>query len=87
MSEEWLLTVADVAEALGCTLDHVEALIANAQLAATSAPVRRITHTELRRFVTSMQSTALALGVSPLPVSSLLASQPIRVRDEHESAR
>jgi excisionase family DNA binding protein len=86
MSEEWLLTIADVAETLGCSLDQVETLIAEEKLAVAPGPIRRVAHTELREFVTSMQSGALALGVTPLPVQSLLASQPVRIRHEDETA-
>lgn len=86
MSEDWLLTVADLAETLGCSLDQVETLIAEEKLAVVPGPIRRVAHTELRRFVTSMQNGALALGITPLPVPSLLASQPVRIRHEDESA-
>jgi excisionase family DNA binding protein len=85
MIEEWLLTMADVAESLGCSIQFVEKLVADGKLSIAPGHVSRIAHSELRKFVTSMQSEALALGVSPLPVTSLLASQPIHVDHEDET--
>lgn len=87
MTDDWLLTLPDVAEALDCSHDDVRALIANAQLAVIPGASRRVAHSELRRFVAHMQSSALALGVSPLAVPSLVASQPVGVGDENQTAR
>lgn len=79
MTNDWLLTLSDVAESLGCSHDHVVTLIAEGQLAVAPGTARRVGHAELRRFVAHMQSRALALGVTPLAVPSLMASQPIPV--------
>jgi hypothetical protein len=87
MTDEWLLSLPDVAESLGCSHDDVAALIAGAKLAVAPGTALRVAHSELRRFVAHMQSSALALGVSPLSVPSLVASQPIRVGDEDQAAR
>jgi hypothetical protein len=87
MVNDWLLSLPDVAESLGCSHDDVVALIAGAELAVAPGTIRRVAHSELRRYVAHMQSSALALGVSPLSVPSLVASQPIRVGDEDQAAR
>jgi hypothetical protein len=87
MNADWLLTVSDVAESLGCSHDDVAALIAGGELEVAPGAPRRVAHSELRRFVAHMQSSALALGVSPLSVPSLVASQPIRVDHEDHTAR
>ena len=86
MTEDWLLSLPDVAESLGCSLDDVVALIVSAELAVAPGPTRRVAHSELRRYVAHMQSSALALGVLPLSSPSLVASQPIRIRDENQAA-
>jgi hypothetical protein len=87
MTDDWLLSLSDVAESLGCSHDDVATLIARGELAVTPGPHRRVAHSELRRFVAHMQSSALALGIYPLAVPSLVASQPIRVGDEDQTAR
>lgn len=87
MTDDWFLTLTDVAESLGCTHDHVVGLITNAELVTAAGAPRRVAHSELRRYVAHMQSSALALGVTPLTVPSLMASQPIRVRHEDDTAR
>lgn len=87
MNDDWLLSLADVAESLGCSHDRVVELIASAELEIADGTTRRVAHSELRRFVAHMQSRALALGVSPFSVPSLVASQPIHVRDEDQTAR
>jgi hypothetical protein len=83
---DWLLSLPDVAESLGCSHDDVATLIARGELEVAPGTARRVAHSELRRFVGQMQSSALALGVSPLPVPSLMASQPIGVGDEDQTA-
>lgn len=82
MAEEWLLTVTDVADALGCRHDDVLALIAREELALVPGRTRRISHSELRSFVLRMQTDSLALGRNPLGTPSLLASQPVGIFDD-----
>lgn len=78
MNDEWLLTVTDVADALGCGHDDVIALIALDELAFIPGRRRRVAHSELRAYVARMQIDALALGRRPLGQPSLIASQPFR---------
>lgn len=84
---DWLLSLPDVAESLGCTHDDVATLIARGDLGVAPGTTRRVAHSELRRFVAHMQSSALTLGVYPLSVPSLIASQPIGVGDEDHTTR
>jgi hypothetical protein len=81
MTDEWLLTVADVAESLGCTHDDVLALVSLDELTFVPGRRRRIAHSELRGYVARMQEDALALGRHPRGKPSLIASQPIAVDD------
>ena len=87
MNDDWLLSFPDVAESLGCSLDDVATLIARRDLEVVPGTTNRVTHSELRRFVAHMQSSALALGVAPLSVPSLLASQPIPFVEQDHTAR
>jgi excisionase family DNA binding protein len=82
MNDEWLLTVTDVAEALGSCHDDVMALVALGELEFAPGRRRRIAHSELRAYVARMQIDALALGRKPLGEPSLIASQPIRANDD-----
>jgi excisionase family DNA binding protein len=82
MNDEWLLTVADVADALGSCHDDVIALIALGELEFVPGRRRRIAHSELRAYVARMQTDALALGRKPLGEPSLIASQPIRTNND-----
>jgi hypothetical protein len=84
---DWLLSLPDVAESLGCSHADVAALIARGDLEVAPGTTHRVAHSELRRFVGHMQSSALALGVSPLSIPSLTASQPIGVGDEDQTTR
>jgi len=84
---DWLLSLTDVAESLGCTHDEVATLIARGDLGVAPGRPRRVAHSELRRYVGHMQSSALALGFSPFSVPSLMASQPIGVSDEDQTTR
>jgi excisionase family DNA binding protein len=79
MTDEWLLTVADAADSLGCSDDEVLALISLDELAFVPGRRRRIAHSELRAYVARMQGDALALGRHPRGKPSLIASQPIAV--------
>lgn len=76
MSDEWLLSIADVADALGCGRSTVLDMIDRGELAVVPGRRIRIAHSELRTFVEHMQRGALSLGIEPVGEPGLLASQP-----------
>lgn len=83
MSDEWLLSLSDVAEALGCGRTTVLELIDRGDLVVAPGRRLRVAHSELRAFVEHMQSGALSLGVEPIGEPGLLASQPTGLLHEH----
>ncbi len=87
MSDEWLLSLADVAEALRCTRDEVTVLIARRDLATIPGRHPRVAHTELVRFVAEAQRAALALGQDPIFEPSLIALRPAVFLDDDRPDR
>jgi excisionase family DNA binding protein len=84
MTEEWFLTLTDVADALACTRGQVDELIERGELTLAPGRQRRIAHSELCAFVTRIQSDAMALGVEPFFTPSLVASRPTTIVDNHD---
>ena len=76
MTEEWLLTVADVAEVLGISKDEVSSFIARNELTVTPGRRIRIAHSAVVEFVTTMQQDALTLGRELDFEPSIIASRP-----------
>lgn len=83
MSDEWLLSITDVAEALGCGRTTVLELIERGELDVVPGRRLRVAHSALRAFVEHMQNGALSLGVEPIGVPGLLASQPTGLLNDH----
>jgi excisionase family DNA binding protein len=83
MVEEWMLTVADVAEVLGTSRERVAGLIARDELRVVPGRKIRVTHTAVAEFVASRQRDALMLGQEPDFAPSILGLRPAIVIDEH----
>jgi excisionase family DNA binding protein len=83
MTEEWMLTVADVAEVLGTSREHVAGFIARDELRVEPGRKIRIAHAALAEFVASRQRDALMLGQEPDFVPSILGLRPASVVDEN----
>ena len=83
MAEEWILTVADVAEVLGTSRERVAGLIARDELRVVPGRKIRVTHTAVAEFVASRQRDALMLGQEPDFVPSILGLRPAIVIDEN----
>jgi hypothetical protein len=83
MSEEWMLTVADVAEVLGTSREIVAGFIAREELSVVPWRRVRVTHTAVAEFVAARQRAALMLGQEPDFAPSILGSRPPAVTDEN----
>ena len=83
MTEEWLLSVADVAEVLGTSREHVASFIASERLTVIPGRRTRVAHSALVEFVAEMQRDALMLGRDPDFTPTLLASRPGAVVDNN----
>jgi excisionase family DNA binding protein len=83
MTEEWMLTVADVAEVLGTSREKVAGFIARCELPVAPGRKVRITHTAVVEFVNAMQRDALTLGREPDFVASIVGSQPSAIVDDN----
>lgn len=83
MTEEWMLTVADVAEVLGTSRERVAGFIAREELLVVPGRKIRVTHAALAEFVASRQREALMLGQDPDFVPSILGLRPATVIDEN----
>lgn len=68
---EWTLSLADVAEALGCEIEHVKRFIRNGEIETIPGTVVRVSEAALRDFVRQKQLTDLALADEPLIRPSL----------------
>ena len=77
MTDDWMLTLTDVAEVLGCTRDDVLAAIAEGHLRVMSGRKVRVSHRDLLEFVAATQRAALTLGSSSLFEPNLIASRPV----------
>ncbi len=84
MVEEWMLTVADVAEVLGTSREKVAAIIAREELPVVPGRRVRVTHTAVIEFVSAMQRDALMLGREPDFVPSIVGSRPFTIVDEDD---
>lgn len=82
MAEEWMLTVADVAEVLGTSRENVSALIAREELPVVPGRRVRVTHAAVIEFVAAMQYDALMLGREPDFAPSIVASRPFAILDD-----
>lgn len=76
MTDEWILSVADIADALHCTVDDVLAAVGSGELPAQSTNPIRVSHDDLRTFVRDRQRDALILGTSTSFSPDVLASRP-----------
>ncbi len=85
MTEEWLLTVEDVAEVLGTTRDTVVAIIAREELPVEPGRKVLVSHAAVKEYVAAMQRDALMLGREPEFVPSILGSRPCSVIDEDDT--
>jgi len=85
MTEEWMLTVADVAEVLGTSRENVSAIIARDELPLVPGRRVRVTHAALIEFVSAMQRDALMLGREPDYLPSIVGSRPITFVDKDDS--
>jgi excisionase family DNA binding protein len=83
MVEEWMLTVADVAEVLGTSRENVSELIERHELRVVPGRRVRVTHAAVIEFVAAMQHDALMLGREPDFVPSIVASRPFAILDEN----
>lgn len=77
MIDEFFLSPTDVAEALGCSAKDVLCLIENGDLVAHRSRGWRIGHRELARYVQTVQSTSIALGVEPSIHVTFASSRPV----------
>jgi excisionase family DNA binding protein len=84
MAEEWMLTVADVAEVLGTSRENVAGFIARKELPVVPGRRVRVTHAAVIEFVAAMQLDALMLGRDPDFVPSLVGSRPITITDKND---
>ena len=82
MAEEWMLTVADLAEVLGTSREKVAAIIAREEIPVVPGRTVRVTHAAVIEFVTAMQRDALMLGRDPDFVPSIVGSRPFAIVDE-----
>jgi hypothetical protein len=82
MNDDWILSAADVADALHCTIDDVRGFIESGDLAAPSRNPVRVRHVDLRVFVRTRQRDALTLGVTPDVNPDVLASRPAHSGDD-----
>lgn len=85
MTEEWMLTVADVAEVLGTSRECVAGFIASEELRVVPGRRVRVTHTAVAEFVAARQRDALTLGLEPDFAPSILGSRPTAVVDQNDS--
>jgi excisionase family DNA binding protein len=83
MAEEWMLTVADVAEVLGTSRENVSGLIARDELPVVPGRRVRVTHAAVIKFVAAMQHDDLMLGREPDFAPSIVASRPFAILDEN----
>ena len=77
MTEDFLLTPTDVAEALGSTVAEVHDLIDTGALSATMNRGWKIAHTDLAVFISSSRSDALQLGRETPVIPTFAASRPV----------
>lgn len=77
MTEDFLLTPTDVAEALGSTVAEVHDLIDTGALAATMNRGLKIAHSDLAVFISSSRSDALQLGQETPVTPTFAASRPV----------
>jgi excisionase family DNA binding protein len=83
MAEEWMLTVADVAEVLGTTREKVVGFIEREELAVVPGRSVRVAHAAVIEFVAATQRDALMLGREPDFVPSIVGSRPFAIVDEN----
>ena len=78
MNDEWILSVADLIEALGCTRDDIVQFLGRGELLAARTEPIGIAHSELCRFVDAHRRDALQLGTAPRidPAVSVLHLAP-----------
>jgi excisionase family DNA binding protein len=84
MTEEWMLTVADVAEVLGTAREQVSAIIARGELPVVPGRRVRITHAAVIEYVAAMQRDALTLGREPDFIASIVGSRPLTIVDQDD---
>lgn len=84
MTDEWFLTLTDVAEALDCSRAHVEELIERGELTLEPGRPPRVAHGTVCAFVSRMQSEAITLGIEPRVAPSFAVSRPTDVLDNHD---
>ena len=77
MTDDWMLTLTDVADVLGCTRDDVLAAISEGHIRVMPGRKVRVSHRDLLEFVASTQRAALSLGSTPIFEPNLIASRPI----------
>lgn len=84
MNDEWILGVADVSDALHCTVDDVLALVSSGELPVLSMNPIRVRHDDLRAFVRDRQRDALTLGTTDAFSPDMLASRPTGAVNDNE---
>lgn len=83
MTEEWMLTVADVAEVLGTSREDVAGFIARDELRVAPGRRVRVAHSAVIEFVAAMQREALMLGKDPDCAPSILGSRPVTIVEQN----
>ena len=73
---EWNLSLADVAEALGCEIEQVKQFIRDGEIETLPGAVVGVGEGALRDFVMHRQMTDLALAVEPLIHPGIVWSRP-----------
>ena len=84
MNDEWILGVADVADALRCRVDDVLALVSSGELPTLSMNPIRVRHDDLRAFVRDRQRDALTLGTTDAFSPDMLASRPTSALNDND---
>ena len=87
MTDDWMLTLTDVAEVLGCTRDDVLAAITEGHIRVIPGRKVRVAHRDLLEFVAATQRAALSLGSTPPFEANLIASRPAESLDVNGSNR
>jgi excisionase family DNA binding protein len=81
MTNDWTLTLTDVADVLACTREDVLAAIDEGHLRVMPGRKVRVAHRDLLEFVAATQRAALSLGSMPLFEPNLIASRPVESLD------